>query len=294
MKEPGRARRRIAAAGAAGLLLACAASASFAAFEDPGAGARARGMGGAFSALADDYSAIHWNPAGLSFLEKREAAFSYEDRFNLGLVGLTHFALAWPGAGPGGVGIAWSRLATTGKVPEFDYSENTYTFAYGSYPWKGFSFGGSLNFLRLSSEIDASAYSLDFAGKYRWRDLAHAGLVWRNGAQTTLRYQSGARDELPKDLRAGLAYTPWAQRIKLAVEAEDIQGDLRKHAGAEFGSGRHTWAVRGGLSQKAASGPDWAYTLGASAGLRTLQVDYAYESHFDIGDTHVFAVKLSF
>jgi len=39
-----------------------------------GAGARARGMGGAFIGVADDATASSWNPAGLSRLQKAEAS----------------------------------------------------------------------------------------------------------------------------------------------------------------------------------------------------------------------------
>ncbi|NOZ61233.1 MAG: hypothetical protein GXO74_06090 [Calditrichaeota bacterium] len=39
-----------------------------------GAGARARGMGGAFIGVADDATAASWNPAGLARLEKAEAS----------------------------------------------------------------------------------------------------------------------------------------------------------------------------------------------------------------------------
>ncbi|HAT10180.1 MAG TPA: hypothetical protein DCS97_06230 [Planctomycetes bacterium] len=41
-----------------------------------GAGARALGMGGAFSAIADDATAVTWNPAGLTQIERPEAAAS--------------------------------------------------------------------------------------------------------------------------------------------------------------------------------------------------------------------------
>ncbi len=44
-------------------------------FNITGAGARAAGMGGAFIGLADDATAIVWNPAGLTLLERPEASF---------------------------------------------------------------------------------------------------------------------------------------------------------------------------------------------------------------------------
>jgi long-subunit fatty acid transport protein len=51
-------------------------SAGFASSPNPvGSGARARGMGGAFIAVADDATAASWNPAGLVQLERPEFSF---------------------------------------------------------------------------------------------------------------------------------------------------------------------------------------------------------------------------
>jgi len=44
-------------------------------FNLTGAGARAAGMGGAFIGVADDATAVVWNPAGLTQIEKPEASF---------------------------------------------------------------------------------------------------------------------------------------------------------------------------------------------------------------------------
>ena len=50
-----------------------------AAFLQIGIGARALAMGGAYVALADDGTAMYWNPAGISRLGKVEAVFTYSD-----------------------------------------------------------------------------------------------------------------------------------------------------------------------------------------------------------------------
>lgn len=53
------------------------------AFEAPGLGARAFAMGGAFIGLADDWTAIYWNPAGLARLPGLHAGFNlFSPRFN--------------------------------------------------------------------------------------------------------------------------------------------------------------------------------------------------------------------
>jgi hypothetical protein len=46
-----------------------------------GAGARALGMGGAFGAVADDASAVYWNPAGIAGIEKRQALAMHAEQF---------------------------------------------------------------------------------------------------------------------------------------------------------------------------------------------------------------------
>jgi hypothetical protein len=51
------------------------------AFMENGGGARALGMGGAFTAVADDPSTTFWNPAGLATLRSRQILIMHAERF---------------------------------------------------------------------------------------------------------------------------------------------------------------------------------------------------------------------
>ena len=62
------------------LLTQSAAAQEITVGNDFGVGARAMGMGGAFMCIANDYTALHWNPAGLSQIKRVEffLALSHE------------------------------------------------------------------------------------------------------------------------------------------------------------------------------------------------------------------------
>jgi len=59
-----------------------------------GAGARAKGMGGAFIGIADDATAVGWNPAGLAQLDRPEASA-------VGLFNISKFTTTWSYTGSG-------------------------------------------------------------------------------------------------------------------------------------------------------------------------------------------------
>lgn len=80
-----------------------------------GVGARALGMGGAFVSVADDASAIYWNPAGLTFLQRGQVLGMHAEQFG-GEVGHDFLSVAYPlrgegNAGAGIVGVGWDRVA---------------------------------------------------------------------------------------------------------------------------------------------------------------------------------------
>ena len=75
-----------------------------------GAGARALGMGGAFTAVADDATANTWNPAGMAQLERPELSINggwyYRSSSADGSsnqqsdVAIDHASVVWPWSAP--------------------------------------------------------------------------------------------------------------------------------------------------------------------------------------------------
>ncbi len=93
-----------------------------------GAGARALGMGGAFSAVADDATALSWNPAGMTQLERPEVATSFgyyqhniDGKNDNGGMELDHISVVYPfyaGEMMQTVGISWQRQFDLGMSYE--------------------------------------------------------------------------------------------------------------------------------------------------------------------------------
>lgn len=87
-------------------------------FMEIGSGVRALGLGKAFAAVADDGSAIFWNPAGISQLKRIEVglmrSFLYE-----GLAYYDHLTYCQPLPNDVTIGVNWTRLSIP-DVPVFD------------------------------------------------------------------------------------------------------------------------------------------------------------------------------
>jgi len=198
---------------AAALAFALAAPAA-ANFVEVETGARAMGMGGAFVAVADDVTALHWNPAGLSTLDRihvfgmRTSVYGVDDL-------VEDSAIAGWGTGRRGFALGWARTGAQDL-----YHEDTIVLAAGAAtPVDGLSAGLAVK--RLS--VDAPGYdyyndpsfsadgdaglAADVGCLYR-RATWSAGAVVRNVGEPALQLISTTEDPDPvyAELRVGGTY----------------------------------------------------------------------------------------
>jgi hypothetical protein len=226
-----------------------------AAFLRLGAGARAQGMGRAFTAFAgNDASASFWNPAGLGTLTKPTGALSgrafVDADFDTRLVSGVG---AYP-IGPGALGISLLHF-TVGDIEAYDeqarhlglFNNSEFAFS-GSYGYKqgpvslgvGFRYlsqkfsGAGLSTMPEATESN-SGFGFDVGMLYTPTSNLFFGLMMRDGTDI------GDVDHMPAGFTAGAGYLfrlrKWHDPeplIRVALDLEQINGrPLRLHMGTE-------------------------------------------------------------
>lgn len=145
-------------------------------FLEIAAGPRAIGMGGAFTAVANDVSTLSWNPAGIDCFEGNAVGFSYAKW-------IASMDFAYAGAvlhvsGVGSFGVSVTSLSTpemevrTLEYPEglgtrFDAADIAMGVSYARMLTDRFAFGGTFKYIqRRIWHMSADAIAADFGILY--------------------------------------------------------------------------------------------------------------------------------
>ncbi len=281
--------RNVLALGLVLLLTAGVASADFLEVET---GARAMGMGGAFVAVADDVTALHWNPAGLAAFEgfqvfgMRTSVYSVD--------GLCEDSvMAGYGTGRRGFAVGWMR---TGAVDL--YNEDTIVVGYGTRTSiEGLDVGLSVKRLSVDApgydyyndpafnEDGDSAYTADLGCLYR-RGKWSVGATWRNLGEPELKLidTTEQTDPIYREFRLGGTYV--FRDVMLLTAEWRVPRDAPEYYDEKhtLNLGTEIWfydafALRTGLNRD---------RITAGLGLRTknLDVDVALLSERRIGSLY--------
>ncbi len=289
-----------------------------------GVGARAEGMGEAFVSVANDPSAIYWNPAGIaslqrSSLEASNATFPGDVRFS-------HLSLVLPQQSLGGslgfqLGGISEDMAETDELHPFG-TGRTFTFTdfvagvtYARRFTDKLLLGVGVKYARESygSQVDAPAthavlfdlgsiYYLGFRSLRVGMSLTNfGGNVGPSGTFTspnTGRSRSYDNFTPPTMFRYGVGFEPVERdnfRWTTAVEAsQSSDNSLEYRAGTEFLIQNHL-ALRSGYNIRNdafgfAGGAGFRGNLGSLSG----QVDYSYTDAGPLGHVSRVSVQAAF
>ncbi len=291
---------------------------STAAFQDHLWGARPAGLGGAFTALADDANAPAYNPAGISFLQKQEITFMYAQLYS-GLdlrvgqtetskLGLNYFSYVPQirERAYGSFALSWSNFTASNLLREDTFSltyANRVTF--DSIDQKPiFAYGTNLKLLKrtystdnrtandvvFQSGRDADAIGLDLGVMYRPNFDLLPGLKFGANAQNFNEPNVGLHttDRVPAKYTLGLAYQDLKFRLlNPAIDFSRRDGRTLVSFAWEGWMARDAFAFRlGGNKDQIGGGLGYQFHLFGGTSLRLdysllvpVQVDGSNGSH---------------
>ena len=265
-----------------------------------GISARSIGLGGSLTGLADDASAIFWNPSGIPGLQRQELTFSMADRYGMGLNN-SQAAYVFPLFEKHALGFNWSREGFSD--PELSDTFQIFNMAYGIQPHRSLSIGLGGKFVSQTIDLGGTtlrnARGIGFDVGLLFTPKSQAFRKFRFGA--TLQDVTGtdvrdsdtqAKEELlPQTIRVGAGFKP-IDNLTIALDVDNLI-----HFGAEY-QPASSIALRGGINRGLSppSGTDktLAYALGFGLRWNSFKIDYAYEHHPVLPATHHAAVSFSY
>ena len=302
-----------------GLAHAGAVGESGALFLRIGMGAKASGMGEAFTAVAEDATAIYWNPAAMAANLGTQLTLMHNEYFQsvrLEQAAVTHES-SWGTFGLSFTGLylddmdRYDDVATSQPLGTFSAFDVSFAFAYARYIIPNLAIGASFKTVHENiDDVTANGWAFD-AGLYhisRVKGLKLAATLKNFGPPIKFEDNVFTGDEfaLPRAATLGASYEREIEALNGDVLAtldlifpndgdtavdidtgESSGSTFRQHIGLEFGY-RKAVFVRGGFKGGYDSqGP----TFGLGVVYRKLSFDYAMQVvDNDLGDSHRFGL----
>ncbi len=293
-----------------------------------GVGARGEAMGESFTAVANDASALYWNPAALVQFSENQVIAAHTEY----VADIKHdfFGVVYHLSGQDALGASVLSLhmkdmeITTEEQPfgtgrYFTFGDVAASISYARAMTDQFSFGATFRYVEETLDVLKMRAVMVDLGTYYWTglgtirfavvisnfgaDVTPTGAVTQLNGETLSSFQSYS---LPTLFKIGVAFDPVRtddHRLTASVQLNhpnDNAENLR--LGAEY-SFQNTFFVRGGIKRTIGQpllGDDATSeeTFALGAGVRvptpisTVQADYAFANYVRLGSIH--RISLSF
>lgn len=301
-------KRSICLFGAPLLVGLCAAAATTDGLSSPfltlGAGARAAGLGQAYTAIANDATAVYWNPAGLPFLDRRTATLMHGSLLGAAL-SYDHVAVGQRWGRRGGIGLGVQHLSAGGLVlsdagggrqGEFKPRDVAASLSLAG-QWRGAALGATVKWIRrqIVDSAQTAAFDVGVLTPFYFGNRLRFGLASTNlgGA---LRFNQ-VDEEIPATHRGGAVWR-FSPATFLSVDAEKKTGaSLALRSGVEYtlDGPKGSLAFRAGFDS-ALTEDDGALgaTAGFGVGFQNLKIDYALVPHRESQMSHTVSLSTWF
>jgi len=278
-----------------------AAGTSGAQFLKLGAGARATAMGNAFAGIADDSTALYWNPAGLNQVKKQTLVVAHNIMFEDIYYDWVSYSKPVD-KGVIGVGV---QYLSYGKIKEMDVNEieignfqpNDLAVTIGYARMFGKVMAG-LNLKYISSTIKytATAMAFDAGGLYKLNNKLSVAMVIQN-VGTKLRFIDD-EDTLPMNIKVGGAYKIMKNWVANADVNFPVDNQMNVCAGTEYeykiGKSISAFGRLGYTTETKDVGGLNGVTGGVGGEYKDYSLDYAFVPFGDLGNTHRVSFGIKF
>jgi len=272
-------------------------------FLNIGVSARAAGLGGAFTSVANDAAAAYWNPSGLVMVESPQLIFShfawYQD------ISYEYLAVALPANDRLAFSVQASYL-NYGTIEGYDIYDNPTGDVNSTFDMAtGLSIGYSLTdnlstgitakYIMLSLDnLKSTAFAADLGAKYSYGHYVF-GITVANIGQD-LKFND-VQEKLPTCLRLGVSAMPFGPSLLGAIELDNqFHGGMSIKNGLEYNY-EERYFLRGGYTIHPGESNRTVgqiFSFGAGALLGPTQFDYTFSPKESIGSESIHRFSIIF
>ncbi len=295
-----------------------------------GVGARAVGMGETFISVANDVSALYWNPAGLTEFTGDQAIFSHSEYvvdIKHEFFGVAHHFTSGDAVGLSVISLHMADMPVTtetqpfGNGQYFSFGDFAVGLTYARKMTDQFSFGITMRYIEETLDMLKMRSVLADIGTYYWTglgsarfavvvtnfgaDVSPAGTATELSGESVSSFQSFSP---PTQFKIGLAMEPYQDeqhRVTTSLELNHPNDNAENlHFGVEYQWRSWLW-LRTGLKrtigERLLGGDNTSsndYTAGFGVAVPTsftsIHLDYAFANFNALGSVHRISVGLSF